>query len=134
MREAVGNQNNDFGAVPAHARRSGPIYASAGTWGRTAFPRPAGTSTNWFSDANEFSFQSFFPGAQWLHTDIIRDWAQLDMFYTYRDFEYWGGSFNFTVGARNLTDRMPQRTGMIAGVVASLQDPLGRVIYCAGEL
>ena len=36
---------------------------------------------------------------------------------------------NFSVGARNLTDRMPQKTGMIAGVVASLQDPLGRVIY-----
>jgi hypothetical protein len=53
----------------------------------------------------------------------------MDMFYSYRDFEALGGSFNFSVGARNVFDRMPQRTGMIAGVEASMQDPLGRVVY-----
>ena len=51
------------------------------------------------------------------------------MFYSYRGLDALGGSFNFSIGARNVFDRMPQKTGMIAGVVASMQDPLGRVIY-----
>ena len=45
------------------------------------------------------------------------------MFYSYRDLDALGGSFNFSIGARNVFDRMPQKTGMIAGVVASMQDP-----------
>lgn len=128
VREAVGNQNNDFGAVPPipQVRANLRIGWNMGPHSVTATGRYVDEVV---FDANEFSFQSFFPGSEWLHTDIIKDWAQLDMFYTYRDFEYWGGTFNFSVGARNLTDRMPQRTGMIAGVVASMQDPLGRVIY-----
>jgi outer membrane receptor protein involved in Fe transport len=80
-------------------------------------------------DANEFSFQQYFPGSEWLSTDVLRAWSQMDMFYSYRDFEALGGSFNLSVGARNVFDRMPQRTGMIAGVEASMQDPLGRVVY-----
>jgi hypothetical protein len=80
-------------------------------------------------DANEFSFQQFFPGNEWRSTDVLRAWSQMDMFYGYSDLEALGGSFNFTVGARNVFDRMPQRTGMIAGVEAVMQNPLGRVIY-----
>ena len=80
-------------------------------------------------DANEFSFQQFFPGSNWQSTDVIREWTQLDAFYSYRGLEMWDGEFNFTVGARNLTDRMPQKVGMIAGVEAQLQDALGRVVY-----
>ena len=57
--------------------------------------RSAGQSQRHRRYVFTFSFQSFFPGS--LHTDIIKDWAQLDMFYTYRDFEYWGGTFNFSV-------------------------------------
>ena len=128
VREAVGNQNNDFGAVPPIPQIRANLRVG---WNMN---QHSVVATGRFVDdvifdANEFSFQQFFPGAEWLHTDVIREWTQLDMFYTYRDFEYWNGSFNFTVGARNLTDRMPQRTGMIAGVVASMQDMLGRVIY-----
>ncbi|MGB1749753.1 MAG: hypothetical protein ACPHK0_08260, partial [Dehalococcoidia bacterium] len=69
-------------------------------------------------DANEFSFQRFFPGNEWVSTDVIKDWSQMDMFYSYRDLDALGGSFNFSIGARNVFDRMPQKTGMIAGVVA----------------
>ncbi|MDO8291119.1 MAG: hypothetical protein Q7T44_18045, partial [Parvibaculum sp.] len=58
-----------------------------------------------------------------------RTWTQLDMFYSYRGYEAVGGEFSFSVGARNLFDRMPQKTGMIAGVAAESQDVLGRVIY-----
>jgi hypothetical protein len=40
-----------------------------------------------------------------------------------------GGSSALTIGVRNLFDRQAQKTGMTSGVVAELQDPLGRVIY-----
>jgi len=126
--EAVGNQNNDFGAVPPIPRIRANLRVgwSMGPHSVVATGRYV---DDVIFDANEFSFQALFPGVKWLHTDVIRERTQLDMVYTYRDFEYWGGSFNFTVGARNLTDRMPQQTGMIAGVVASMQDMLGRVVY-----
>jgi len=127
-REAVGNQNNDFGAVPPipEIRANLRINWTLGQHSVSATTRYVDELV---FDANEFSFQSFFPGSEWQSTDVIRDWTQMDMFYSYRDFEALGGVLNFTLGARNVFDRMPQKTGMIAGVVASLQDPLGRVIY-----
>jgi iron complex outermembrane receptor protein len=81
-------------------------------------------------DANEFSFQRFFPGSEYRGaTTVLNAWTQLDMFYSYRGYEALGGEMSFSVGARNLTDRMPQKTGMIAGVAAETGDVLGRVIY-----
>ena len=126
--EAVGNQNNDFGAVPPipEVRANLRINWTMGQHSLSATTRYVDELV---FDANEFSFQQFFPGSEWQSTDVIRAWTQMDMFYSYRDFEALGGVLNFTVGARNVFDRMPQKTGMIAGVVASLQDPLGRVIY-----
>ena len=126
--EAVGSQNNDFGAVPPipEVRANLRINWNLGQHTVSATTRYV---DELIFDANEFSFQQFFPGSEWQSTDVIRDWTQMDMFYSYRDFEALGGTFNFTLGARNVFDRMPQKTGMIAGVVASLQDPLGRVIY-----
>ncbi|MCB1672587.1 MAG: TonB-dependent receptor [Gammaproteobacteria bacterium] len=127
-REAVGNQNNDYGAVPAipELRANLRINWMLGNHSVSATARYVDEVT---FDASEFSFQRFFPGSTWKHTDVIRAWSQLDAYYTYRDFEALGGVMNFSVGARNLFDRMPQKVGMIAGVEASLQDPLGRVIY-----
>lgn len=128
VREAVGNQNNDYGAVPAIpqiranlrvAWNKGPHMISA--TGRYV------DEVNF--DANEFSFQRFLPGSTWQHTDVIYAWSQMDVFYSYSGYEFWDGEFNFTVGARNLFDRMPQKVGMIAGVEAQLQDALGRVVY-----
>ncbi|MEQ8409248.1 MAG: TonB-dependent receptor [Gammaproteobacteria bacterium] len=128
VREAVGNQNNDYGAVPAIPQ----IRANFGlAW--SLGQHTVSTTTRFVDevdfDANEFSFQRFFPGSNWQSTDVIREWTQLDAFYSYRGLEMWDGEFNFTVGARNLTDRMPQKVGMIAGVEAELQDALGRVVY-----
>lgn len=126
--EAKGNQNNTYGAVPSipelranfrMAWNKGPhsVSATARYVDEVAF------------DANEFSFQQFFPGSTWQSTDRIYAWSQLDAFYTYRGYEMFGGEVNMSVGARNLFDRMPQKTGMIAGVDAQLQDALGRVVY-----
>jgi hypothetical protein len=127
-REAAGNQNNDYGAVPAipEIRANLRINWSLGNHSVSATTRYV-DEINF--DANEFSFQAAFPGSEWKSTSVIRDWTQLDMFYTYRGYELWDGELNFSIGARNITDRMPQKTGMIAGVEASLQDPLGRVIW-----
>ncbi len=126
--KAKGNQNNDFGAVPPIPELRANLRLGW-TMGQHSVVATARYIDELVFDANEFSFQSLLPGSTWKSTDIIRDWTQLDMFYTYRGLDVWNGELNLTVGARNLTDRMPQKTGMIAGVVASLQDPLGRVIY-----
>ena len=128
VKEAVGNQNNDYGAVPAipQIRANLRLNWTLGQHSVSATTRYV-DEVNF--DANEFSFQRFLPGSTWRHTDVIYAWTQLDAFYSYRGLEFWDGEFNFTVGARNLTDRMPQKTGMIAGVEAQLQDALGRVVY-----
>ena len=128
-REAVGKQNNDYGAVPTipQIRANLRINWSLGNHTVSATTRYIDEVT---FDASEFSFQQFFPGAEWGGpTDTLRAWTQLDAFYSYRGFEAFGSEFNFSVGARNLTDRMPQKTGMIAGVAAESQDVLGRVVY-----
>ena len=126
--EAKGNQNNDFGAVPPipEVRANLRVGWSMGQHSVVATGRYV---DEMIFDANEFSFQRFFPGSTWQATDIIKEWSQMDVSYSYRGLAAFGGDFNFTLGARNLFDRMPQKTGMIAGVIATMQDPLGRVIY-----
>lgn len=129
VREAVGAQNNDFGAVPTIPRIRANLRLNWQLGNHTVSATTRYVDEVTF-DANEFSFQQFFPGAQWGGpTDVLRAWTQLDMFYSYRGYEALGGEFNFSLGARNLTDRMPQKTGMIAGVAAESQDVLGRVVY-----
>ena len=129
VREAVGNQNNDFGAVPTIPKIRANLRINWQLGNHTV-----STTTRYVDevtfDANEFSFQQFFPGSGYRGaTDVLRAWTQLDVFYSYRGYEALGGELNFSVGARNLTDRMPQQTGMIAGVAAESQDVLGRVVY-----
>lgn len=126
--EAVGNQNNDFGAVPTIPKIRANFRINWGLGNHTVSATTRYIDEVKF-DASEFSFQQFFPGSEWRHTEMLRAWTQLDMFYSYRGYEALGGEFNFSVGARNLTDRMPQKTGMIAGVAAESQDVLGRVFY-----
>jgi iron complex outermembrane receptor protein len=53
----------------------------------------------------------------------------MDVVYNYSGLELFGGTTNLSVGARNLFDREAQRTPMLAGIVAELQDPLGRIVY-----
>lgn len=127
-REAVGNQNNSYGAVPTipELRANASL---AWSMGNHSFNTTVRYMDEVIFDANEFSFQRFFPHSTWHHTDVLRAWTQVDAFYTYRDYALMDGSLSFSVGGRNLTDREAQRTGMIAGVAAETQDPLGRVFY-----
>ncbi len=129
VREAVGRQNNQFGAVPTTPKIRANLRINWSLGNHTV-----STTTRYVDevifDANEFSFQAAFPGNEWGGiTDKLRTWTQLDMFYSYRGLELFGSDVNLSVGARNLTDRMPQQTGMIAGVAAESQDVLGRVVY-----
>jgi len=126
--EAKGNQNNDYGAVPPIPELRANLRLGW-TLGQHSVVATGRYVDEMVFDANEFSFQRFFPGSEWRHTDVIKEWSQMDMFYSYRGLEAFGGEFNVSVGARNVFDRMPQKTGMIAGVIATLQDPLGRVLY-----
>jgi len=82
-------------------------------------------------DANEFSFQRFFPFSNFRSVDRIDAWKQMDVFYSYRGLQLpsIGGDLSFTLGARSVTDREAQKVGMTSGSVQELHDPLGRVIY-----
>ena len=128
-REAVGGQNNDYGAVPSIPKIRANLRLNWGLGNHTVSATTRYVDEMSF-DANEFSFQQFFPGSEYRGgTEVLKAWTQLDMFYSYRGYEALGGEMSFSVGARNLTDRMPQKTGMIAGVAAETGDVLGRVIY-----
>lgn len=56
-------------------------------------------------------------------------WTDMDVSYTYRGLDLMGGEAAFTLGSRNVFDREAQRSPEFAGVIGSLQDPMGRAIY-----
>ncbi|NKB33967.1 MAG: TonB-dependent receptor [Pseudomonadales bacterium] len=129
VREAMGNQNNSFGAVPIipEWRANASIRWALGN-------HSVNTTVRYIDqvnfDANEFSFQRFLRAEHlWTSTDVIRAWTQTDMFYTYRNLNVFDTDATLSLGARNLFDREAQKTGMIAGAVSQLQSVLGRVIY-----
>ena len=128
-REAQGNQNNSFGAVPII-----PPWRANLSLNWNMGNHSINTTVRYIDqvnfDANEFAFQRLLrPENLWTSTDVIRAWTQTDMFYTYRDLQIMDGSASFSLGARNLFDREAQKTGMIAGAVSQLQSVLGRVYY-----
>lgn len=126
--EAVGNHNNDYGAVPAMPEWRANLRA---TW-RMGDHMVAAT-TRYVDevkyDANNYSFQRFFPHSNWRDVDTIRAWTQMDWFYTYSGLDVADGQTSVTVGMRNAFDRQPQKVGMTSGIVGELQDALGRVMY-----
>ncbi|MDO8908430.1 MAG: TonB-dependent receptor [Pseudohongiella sp.] len=130
VREATGNQNSSFGAVPAMPRLRANARLNWRMNDHSASITVRHISALTF-DANQFAFQVGFPFSNFRSTTEIRAWTQADMFYTYRGLEVPGmtGDLSLTAGMRNMFDREAQKTGMIAGVVTELQDPLGRVIY-----
>jgi len=131
VREAVGNQNNDFGAVPAMPewRANARLRWSMGDHMATATVRYVDAVD---FDASDFSFQRFFPFSNFRSVDRIDAWTQLDWFYTYSGLNRvsgLSGQTDLTFGMRNATDRQPQKVGMTSGIVGELQDPLGRIFY-----
>lgn len=130
VREAAGNQNNPYGAVPAMPR----LRANSRlrwTMNDHQLALTARYTHGVRFDANQYDFQRFFPYSTFRYTTEIRPWTQMDMFYTYRglDVPGVGGELSLTLGSRNVFDREAQKTGMIAGAFAELQDVMGRVVY-----
>lgn len=83
-------------------------------------------------DGPLFSFMDAFantyrPGN--IGTEGVRAWTDMDVAYTYRNLEMFGGTFSFTLGSRNVFDRQAQRSPEFAGIIGQLQDPMGRVVY-----
>ncbi|MEX1196683.1 MAG: TonB-dependent receptor [Pseudohongiellaceae bacterium] len=128
VRDAVGNHNNDYGAVPAIPEWRANLRLN---W--TYGDHIVSATTRYVDavnyDANNYSFQSLFPHSNWRSVDTIRAWTQMDWFYTYRGLDLGGMETGVTVGMRNAFDRQPQKVGMTSGIVGELQDALGRVMY-----
>ena len=129
VREAMGNQNNSFGAVPII-----PEYRANLSLGWSLGNHSVSATVRYIDevnfDANEFSFQRFIrPENNFRFNTVIDAWTQMDMFYAYRNLEVMGGNATLSAGARNIFDREAQKTGMIGGAVTQLQSVLGRVLY-----
>ncbi|MBL4821607.1 MAG: TonB-dependent receptor, partial [Gammaproteobacteria bacterium] len=129
--EAAGEQNNDFGAVAAI-----PRWRSNLRLGWQKGDHTVSTTVRYVHgvtfDANEFSWQRFIHQFSNFrsHTEI-RAWTTADVLYTYNGLELpgMGGTLSLTAGMRNMFDRQAQHVGMTQGVVAELQNVLGRVVY-----
>jgi hypothetical protein len=81
-------------------------------------------------DGPQFTFMDFFGGTNRPQGMTQVDaWTDMDVSYTYRGLDLMGGEAAFTLGSRNVFDREAQRSPEFAGVIGSLQDPMGRAIY-----
>lgn len=126
--EAVGRQNNDFGAVPAVPELKANLRFA---WSRGNHNANLAIHyiDNMKFDANDFSFQADAGFSNFRKVTKIKAWTDADLFYSYRNLALFGGNSSITIGARNIFDREAQKTGMTAGIIGELQDPLGRVLY-----
>jgi|TARA_B110000208_G_scaffold38228_2_gene50564 iron complex outermembrane receptor protein len=59
----------------------------------------------------------------------VKAWTDMDMVYTYRGMQLFGGEMAFSLGARNVFDRQAQNSPEFAGIIGGLQDPRGRILY-----
>ena len=126
--EGAGEQNGTVGGIPALPRWKGTATLN---W---ALGQHAATVVVHYIhdltfDANDFSFSQLAPFSNFRDVNTIQAWTDVDALYSYRDVSIYGGTASFTVGLRNLFDRDAQKTGMFAGVIGELQDPLGRIVY-----
>jgi len=61
--------------------------------------------------------------------DVMRKYTVADFQYNYRGYEAFGGVLNFSVGSRNLFDRLPQGMPTLGGTEDFLYDTMGRQVY-----
>lgn len=126
--DGVGQQNNGTGAVPPLPKWKGNLSLGwAG--GQHSFNFTVHYIDEIVFDANKFSFQRFLPYSNYRNVDVLRASTIADAAYNFSQFERLGGEFTFTLGARNLFDREPQKVPMLGGIESMLYDPTGRMIY-----
>ncbi|NKB33216.1 MAG: TonB-dependent receptor plug domain-containing protein [Pseudomonadales bacterium] len=126
--EGLGKQNFATGAAPALPEWKANLRLG---WSRG---NHSATATVHYIDeisfdGNDFSFIQRYTGITYRDVDTITRWVDLDIAYSYRDLDLFGGSASFTAGMRNATDRAAQKTTLFGGVIGELQDPLGRMVY-----
>lgn len=126
--EATGNQNALTGAVPPMPEWKANVRLG---WSRDN--HSANVIVRYIDemtfDADKFSFQRLLPFSNYREVEVLRASTITDASYSYRGFEALGGEFAFTVGARNLFDRLPQKVPMLGGMESQLYDPTGRMLY-----
>ncbi|WP_237134211.1 TonB-dependent receptor plug domain-containing protein [Pseudohongiella sp. O18] len=126
--EAKGNQNALTGAVPPMPewKANASIGWNMGNHSANVIVRYIDEIT---FDAEKFSFQRFLPFSNYRNVEVLRASTITDASYNYSGLDALGGEFSFTVGARNLFDRLPQKVPMLGGMESILYDPTGRMLY-----
>lgn len=126
--EAKGLQNGLTGAVPPM-----PEWKANARFGWSRGNHSANMLVRYIDDiifdSSKFSFQRLLPFSNYRDVDVLRASTIADASYNYRGLEAFGGEFSFTLGARNLFDRMPQKVPMLGGMESVLYDPTGRMLY-----
>jgi iron complex outermembrane recepter protein len=126
--EAKGLQNGLTGAVPPM-----PEWKANARLGWSMGNHSANFLVRYIDDvvfdSSKFSFQRLLPFSNYREVDVLRASTIADASYNYRGVEALGGEFSFTVGARNLFDRLPQKVPMLGGMESILYDPTGRMLY-----
>ena len=80
-------------------------------------------------DANPFDYQAKLPYSNFRNPKELHAFTTVDASYNFSQLEALGGEFAFTVGARNLFDRLPQKVPMLGGIESIMYDPTGRMLY-----
>lgn len=126
--EAVGQQNDNTGAVPPM-----PQWKANLNLGWVRGQHSANMTVRYIDamvfDANPFSFQAALPFSNYRTVTELHASTIVDAAYNFRQVEALGGEFGFTLGARNLFDRLPQKVPMLGGMESTLYDPTGRMVY-----
>ncbi len=126
--EAVGRQNDNTGAVPPMPELKANLSLG---WvrGQHSANMTARYIDSMVFDANPFSFQAALPFSNYRTVTELHDSTIVDAAYNFSQYEALGGEFAFTIGARNLFDREPQKVPMLGGMESVLYDPTGRMVY-----
>lgn len=126
--EAKGLQNDNTGAVPPM-----PEWKANLNLGWMMGQHSANMTVRYIDsmvfDANPFSFQRSLPFSNYRTVTELHDSTIVDAAYNFSQYEALGGEFAFTIGARNLFDRLPQKVPMLGGMESVLYDPTGRMVY-----
>ncbi len=126
--DAKGKQNDLTGATPPIPEWKGNVRIG---WvkGQHSFSLSADYIDSVIFDANKFSFQRFLPFSTYENVDVLKASTIANAAYNYRQLEAMGGELSFTIGARNLFDRLPQKVPMLGGNESIMYDPTGRMVY-----
>lgn len=126
--DGAGLQNDNTGAVPPMPEWKGNLSVGW-SMGQHSANVVARYIDSMVFDANQFSFQRLLPFSNYRTVDELHASTIIDAAYNFSQYEALGGEFAFTLGARNLFDRLPQKVPMLGGMESVLYDPTGRMVY-----